>query len=119
MAAVEQLHMPLTLDIGGATVDASEIQSLTWAKGTKDLPRGFSKGSEVRLTVIARVVGVKGTDKYDSHDNISETVRGHFLRVDEVETCELVSTDNFRTVADAAADEAQAAADAATEGEAN
>lgn len=116
MAAVEQLHMPLTLDVGGATVDAAVIAGVSFAKGTRDLDREFKKGSDVRITVVARVVDVGARDKYDGHGNISETTRRHSFRVDEVESVELVGTDNFVTVGQAAEAEAQAAADAAADG---
>lgn len=116
MAAVEQLHMPLTLDIGGATVDTSVIAGLSWAKGTKDLEREFKKGSDVRITLVARVTEVGAKDKYDGDGNISETVKGHKFRADELESIELVAEADFTTVAEAASADAEAAADAAADG---
>jgi hypothetical protein len=116
MAAVEQLHMPLTLDAGGATVDVSEIASIKFAKGVRDLDREFKKGSDVRVTLVCRVVNADFPDKYDGHGNISETKRRHFLRADELESIEVVAERDFTTVSEAAAAEAQAAADAAADG---
>lgn len=90
----------LTLDAGGATVDTSIITSVKWGKDTRDLPGEFKKGSDVRVTLLCRVTGVPVDDLYDGHGNIKETVRGHKLRVDEVEKVELVKRDAFTLAPD-------------------
>lgn len=72
----------LSLDAGGATVDTSVIDGVKFAKGVKDLEEGLTKGSDVHLTIIARVTDVKLTDKYDAHGNVAETLRKHTLRID-------------------------------------
>lgn len=121
----------LSLDAGGATVDSSRIDGVTWAAGTKDLEGEFKKGSDVRMTVIMRTVGIHPVDKYDGHGNIAETIRGHDFRIDTVESIEVVNPRAYKTAAEAAAEEDAAgdgdegavgggepAADASTEGDA-
>lgn len=90
----------LTLEAGGATVDTAVITSVKWGKDTRDLPGEFKKGSDVRITLLCRVTGTPFDDLYDGHGNIKETVRGHKLRVDEVEKVELVARDNFTLAPD-------------------
>lgn len=103
-ATVTKLHGRLDDRAGGATVDTSKIDSVRFAAGTKELDAQFRKGSDVRVTVIARVTGTPVDDKYDAHGNVAETIRGHRLRIDEVESIELVRADAAKTAAAAAAE---------------
>lgn len=79
------------------------ITSIRWGKDTRDLPSEYKKGSDVRITLLCRVTGTPFDDLYDGHGNIKETVRGHKLRVDEVEKVEMVARDAY-TVAPANSD---------------
>lgn len=85
----------LTLDAGGATVDSAEIASVKWAAGTKPLTREFKKGSDIEIRLIARVVEVKVKDVYDAHGNISETIRGHVLRVDDTKSVKVANEEAY------------------------
>jgi hypothetical protein len=100
-AQVVNMPSQLTLNIGGATVDVAAIKSITWAAGTRELPREFKKGDDVEVTFRARVLGAGGKDKYDAHGNIALTTRGHDLRVDELVSAEVVSSRPFKTKAPA------------------
>lgn len=98
---VVPLRRQLSLDPGGATVDTAKVGGLTWAAGTKDLDEQLVKGSDVRITLVARVTGVPFEDKYDAHGNISETIRSHDLRIDTIESIETVRARAYTTAAEA------------------
>lgn len=98
---VVPMRKQLSLDPGGATVDTAKIGGITWAAGTKDLDEELVKGSDVRVTLVARVTGVPFDDKYDAHGHIAETIRSHDLRIDSIEQIETVSARAYTTAAEA------------------
>lgn len=79
-----------TLDAGGAIPDTAEIGSVTFAAGTKALADEIKKGSDVAVTLTARVVEVHTADKYDAHGHVSETIRRHDLRIDDIQVDDVV-----------------------------
>jgi hypothetical protein len=91
----------LSLDPGGATVDVSAIGTISIPKELKDLEQvEFKKGSDVKITLTARVVDISFPDHYDSHGNIAKTERLHHLRVDDVESVDLVTARAYKTAAE-------------------
>lgn len=98
---VVPMRKQLSLDPGGATVDVSKIGGIAFAAGTKDLDdKEFKKGSDVRIVMVARVTETHFKDNYDGHGNISVTDRLHDLRVDAVESIELVNPRAYKTAAE-------------------
>jgi hypothetical protein len=95
----------LSLDAGGRAPDKAIIGAFSWGAGTKDLDFEVDKGADVRITLVARVTGVPNRDKYDAHGHVTQTVREHELRVDGIESIEVVKTRAFVTAAEAAAEE--------------
>lgn len=89
-SAGEKFSSQLTLNVGGANVDTSQIASLKFAKEVNEIGDQFPKGADVTLQVTCRVTEVKVTDRYDAHGNVSETIRRHVLRADE---CKIVRTE--------------------------
>lgn len=88
--ATETMPKQLSLNVGGATVDRSELAGFGFRAGAKALDGELKKGSDVVLQVRARVTAVKVKDEYDGHGNISVTVREHTLVItDEVELVEV------------------------------
>jgi hypothetical protein len=77
--AVETMPKQLTLNVGGATVDRSEIAGFGFRAGAKALDGELKKGSDVTITMRCRVTAVKVKDEYDGHGNVSVTVREHTL----------------------------------------
>lgn len=92
----ETIPKQLSLNVGGATVDVSEIASVKFAAKADVLDGEFKKGSDVEMTIRCRVVGVKVKDEYDAHGNISGTTRQHYLRADELLSAELIDAQAYR-----------------------
>lgn len=95
----------LSLDAGGRAPDKAIIGAFSWGAHTKDLDFEVPKGSDVKITLTARVTGVPNRDKYDAHGHVTQTIREHELRVDSIEAIEVVSARAYVTAAEAAAEE--------------
>lgn len=94
----------LSLDAGGRAPDKAIIGAFSWGAHTKDLDFEVPKGSDVKITLTARVTGVPNRDKYDAHGHVTQTIREHELRVDNIESIEVVNPRAFVTAAEAAAE---------------
>lgn len=90
----------LSLDVGGRAPDKIEVGALSWGATVKELDRDLVKGSDVEITMRARVTGGGSIDKYDAHGHVTQTIKAVALRVDEL-AISAVSVDAYEEATDA------------------